>query len=219
MPARWAIRLGGISGILHLAIVLSTLFITNTPDLPEPGPSVQEVDMYYNEWGNVIVANNGVGVIFSGFFFLWFLGMLHAVLRSVEGEGGGLSTVALTGGLLYMTLGMAGSAAEIVYPATLTSFTNFQPDAQLAFLALQLSWWLYRFCLVGMSVLIAAASVLALQTTILPRWLAWAGLVLAALALMAFLTPLFPLALLWVLVVSVLMLAGYVSPSRLATRS
>ncbi len=194
MLGRWALRLGGISGILFVAMLIPLVFITNTPD-------------------------SGVVGIFAGFFFLWFLGMLRAVLRSVEGEGGGFSTVALTGGLAFATLGMAGAAAETVYPATLASFPDFEPDAQLAFLSLQLSWWLHSFSWAGMSVLIAAASVLALQTGILPRWLAWAGLVVAVFALISFLAPLHPLALLWVLVVSVLMLAGYVSPSRLATRS
>lgn len=216
MPGRWALLLGGISGILFVALLVSPLFIA---DAPEPGSSAQEVEMYYNDWRDVLVLSDGVVTIFAAFFFLWFLGILHAVLRSVEGEGGGLSTVALTGGLAYITLGMAGAAAETVYPATLASFPDFEPDAQLAFLSMQLSWWLYRFDWAGMSVLVAAASVLAIQTGILPRWLAWAGLVVAVFALISFLVPLHRVALLWVLVISVLMLAGYFSPSRLARRS
>src|SRR5918911_2497856 len=148
-------------------------------------------------------------------FFLWFLGILRNVLRSADGEGEWLSTVALSGGLMFITLELAGAAAEIVYPATLARFANFQPDAQLAFLSLSLSGWLYNFAWVGLSVLIAAASALALWIRRLPRWLGWAGFVFAVLALTKFLTPLaHSVALLWVLVVCALMLAGCVSFSR-----
>jgi hypothetical protein len=64
---------------------------------------------------------------------------------------------------------------------------------------------------VGLSVLIAAASVVMLQTGVMPRWLAAAGFVAALFALLRFLIPLGGiLGLLWVLVVSVLMLVGLV---------
>lgn len=67
--------------------------------------------------------------------------------------------------------------------------------------------------------LIAAASVLAFGTGVLPKWLAWAGFAFALVALLKFLTPLATLALLWVLIVSVLMLTGYVGSPRLAPHS
>jgi hypothetical protein len=218
MSGRWALRFGGISGILFVALLIPGSLI-GRPDIPEPGVSAQEVHSYFNDWRDVFMAGNGVTFIFAAFFFLWFLGMVRNVLRSAEGEGEWLSTVALGGGLMFITLEMAGAAAEIVYPTTLASYANFQPDAQLAFLSLQLSGWLYSFAWVGMSVLIAATSVLALRMGGLPRWLAWAGLVFGVLALIKFLTPLAVLALLWVLAISVLMLTGHVSLPRLATRS
>lgn len=62
---------------------------------------------------------NGVLTIFSAFFFLWFLGVLHGVLRRAEGEVAGLSSVALAGGVMFVTLSWAGVAVEVVYPATL----------------------------------------------------------------------------------------------------
>jgi hypothetical protein len=215
---RWALRFGGISGILFVVLLIPGIFI-GRPDLPEPTLSAQQVHSYFNDWGDTFMAGNGVSFIFAAFFFLWFLGILRNVLRSAESEGEWLSTVAFSGGLMFITLELAGAAAEIVYPATLARFANFQPDAQLAFLSLQLSGWLYNFAWVGLSVLIAATSVLALGMGGLPRWLSWAGFVFAVLALIKFLTPLATVALLWVLAISVLMLAGRVSLSRLATRS
>jgi len=133
------------------------------------------------------------------------------VLKDAEGEGYGFSSVSLAGGLLFITLVLARAAVEIVYPATLARFENFQQDAQLGFLSLALSGWMYRFAFVGMAALIAAASGVALRTGVLPGWLARAGFVAALVALLRFLGPLGGrLALLWVIVVSMLMLIGSV---------
>jgi hypothetical protein len=111
-------------------------------------------------------------------------------------------------------------AAEIYYPATLARFENFRQDAQLGFLSVEFSGWLYHFAYVGASVLITATSVVALRTGVLPRWLAWAGFAVALVLLLHFLIPVGALLmLLWVAAVSVLMLAGFVGPSALTTRS
>ena len=99
---------------------------------------------------------------------------------------------------MFITLVLAGAAVEIVHPATLARFENFQADAQLGFLSLALSGWIYRFVLVGMTVLIAATSLVV-----------WAGFVAALFALLRFLILLGGiLGLVWVLVVSALMLMG-----------
>ena len=136
------------------------------------------------------------------------------MLRSVEGGSGGISSVALAGGLVFITLVLAGAAVEIEYPATLARFENFQADAQLGFLSLALSGWMYRFALAGMSVLIAA-SVVVLGTGVMPRWVALVGFVAALFALLRFLIPLGGiLGLVWVLAVSALMLVGRAGGSR-----
>jgi hypothetical protein len=189
--------------------------------VPVPSSRPQDVVGYFADRQDGILLFNGLLLIFAAFFFLWFLGVLHGVLRSAEGEGRGISTVALAGGLVFVTLVLAGAAVEIVYPATLARFENFAPDAQLGFLSLALSGWMYRFGLVGMSVLIAATSVVGLSTGVMPRWLALAGFVAALFALLRFLIPLGGiLGLVWVLAVSALMLLGLpgrggVGPTRL----
>jgi len=126
----------------------------------------------------------------------------------------------LAGGVLFVALMLAGAAVEIVYPATLARFENFQQDAQLGFLSLALSGWLYRFAFVNMSALIAATSVVTLRTGILPGWLGWAGFLFALVALLRLLGPLGAwLSLLWVIAVSLLMLLGAVSRPVPAARS
>jgi hypothetical protein len=212
-----ATRLGGIGGILFVVLFFRS-YLT-PPDTPVSTSGPRDVVAYFSDRQDGILLYNGLLLIFAAFFFLWFLGALHGVLRSVE--GGGISSVALGGGLVFITLVLAGAAVEIVHPATLARFENFQADAQLGFLSLALSGWMYRFALAGMSVLIAAASVVVLGTGVMPRWLALVGFVAALLALLRFLIPLGGIVgLVWVLAVSVLMLVGRAGRTRVGpTRS
>ncbi|MDQ3834744.1 MAG: hypothetical protein M3315_14185 [Actinomycetota bacterium] len=219
MADRRAGQLGGICGILFAALTLPS-FVVGRPEVLDETSSPQEVIDYFSAWQDQLLIGNGVVLIFAAFFFLWFLGILHGMLRRAEGEWYGLSSVALAGGLMLITLKLAGVAAEIYYPSTLVRFENFQQDAQLGFLALEFSGWLYHFAYIGASVLITATSVVALRTNILPKWLAWVSFVVALVLLLHFLVPIGSLlALLWVAAVSVLMLAGFVNPSTLTTRS
>ena len=204
---RAAVRLGGIGGILFVVLFVPSYL--SAPDSPIATSGPQDVIDYFTDRQDGILIINGLLLVFAAFFFLWFLGVLHGVLQDAEGEGYGFSSVSLAGGLIFIALVLTGAAVEIVYPATLARFENFQQDAQLGFLSLALSGWMYRFAFVGMAALIAATSVLALRTTVLPGWLAWAGFVAALVALLRFLGPLGGwLALLWVIAVSVLMLTG-----------
>ena len=108
----------------------------------------------------------------------------------------------------------------IVHPAAQARFTNFRPDAQLGLLSYALAGWMYRFCFVGMSALIAATSVVALRTSLLPTWLAWAGFVAAIVALLRYFGPLGDwLALAGIVVVSMLVLAGSVGRALLTARA
>ena len=92
-------------------------------------------------------------------------------------------------------------------------------SASSRFLSLVLSGWMYRFALVGMSVLIAATSVVVLRTGVLPRWVALGGFVAALFALMRFLILWGSLlGLVWVVAVSVLLLMGLGGPSTLGPR-
>jgi len=113
-----------------------------------------------------------------------FSGYYTASCEAPRAKGTPFSHVSLAGGVLFAALMLAGAAVEIVYPATLARFENFQQDAQLGFLSLALSGRMYRFAFVGMSALIAAASLVALGTGVLPRWLAWAGFLFALAALL-----------------------------------
>ncbi len=213
-------RLGGVCGLLYVILMIPA-YVVGYPDAPTPTSGAEEVVGYFGASPDSFVLANGVLAVFSTFFFLWFLGALHGVLRRIEGEDVGLSSAALAGGTLFIVLSCAGYAAEVVYPAAVVRFENFAPGAQPAFTSLALSAWLYHFCQVGASVMVTATSLVALGTGVLPRWLALVGFVVAILTLLHFLLPL-PGALaglLWVALVSALMLVGSgntSAPRRLA---
>jgi hypothetical protein len=220
MDKRAAARLGGISGILYVVLFIPA-YIVGYPDALNPASSAQEVFDYFDVGQSTFLFFNGTLSIFAVFFLLWFLGMLHGLLRRAEGEGIGLSSVALVGGAMFAIMSFVGVAVEISLPATLGRFISFQEDAQLVFLTLALSSWLYHFCQIGTSVLVAATSLIAIRTGALPDWMAWAGFVVALLALLHFLLPLLAAlaGLLWIAVVSVLMLTGSFGPTTRASRS
>jgi hypothetical protein len=204
------VRLGGIFGLI--------VVVTRIPDhligYPDSPASPEEAESYFASEVGMFVFFNGVLLLFSIFFLVLFVGVLYGVLRraeeSTQRAGGGLTAAALAGGILFATLSAAGTTAEILYPATVVRFGALEPEAPFVLVSLTLSSWLYHFGQVGASALVLVTSLLALETGVLPRWLALAGLVVALLTLLHFLLPLVGAlaGLAWVAAVSVLMLTG-----------
>jgi hypothetical protein len=208
------VRLGGIFGLLAVVARIPG-HLVGYPDSPG---SPAETGAYFATGNGGFVVFNGVLVLFSIFFLVLFLGVLYGVLRRAEEDvqrGGGLSAAALAGGIVFATLSAVGTAAEIVYPATLLRFGVFEPEAPFVLVSLTLSSWLYHFGQVGAAALVLVTSLMALETAVLPRWLALAGFLVALLTLLHFLLPLLGAlaGLAWVAAVSVLMLSGGVGSS------
>ena len=126
-----------------------------------------------------------------------------------------LPAAALAGGILFATLEAAGFTAEILFPAALQRFGVFEPDAAFVLVSLTLASWLYHFCQIGTSAMVLVSSLVALETGVLPRWLALAGFVVALVTFLHVLLPLVAalVGLLWIAAVSVLMLSGGVGRS------
>ena len=202
-------RLGGVCGLLYVILMIPA-YVVGTPDAPTPAAATAEVIEYFGDSPETFVLSNGTLAVFSSFFFLWFLGALHGMLRTAEGADRGLSSVALAGGTMFIVLSCVGYAAELMHPASQLRFQNFLPDAQLAFVSLTFSTWLYHFCQVGASALVLATSLVALGTGVLPRWMVLVGLAVALLTLLHFILPLVAAisGLLWIALVSALMLTG-----------
>lgn len=198
------VRLGGLSGLLSVVVMIPA-YLVGYPDAPA---SAAEAELYFGSELGRFVFSNGVLPIFHIFFFLIFLGALRGLLAGAEGEGGGIASAALAGGVVFAALTSAGFAAEILYPAAVMRFGAFEPDAAFVYASLTLSAWLYHFCQVGTSVMVVATSLVSLGGGALPRWLALVGFVVAIVTLLHFLVPLLAalVGLLWVAVVSAVML-------------
>jgi hypothetical protein len=80
----------------------------------------QEAFDYFGGEQYTFLIFNGVLTIFSAFFFVWFLGMLHSVLRHAEGEGVDFSSIALAGGVMFVELPRGGGQGQL--PSSLDSF-------------------------------------------------------------------------------------------------
>ena len=72
---RAAVRLGGISGILFVVLVVPSFL--SAPDSPIATSGPQDVIDYFTDRQDSILTLNGLLLIFAAFFFLWFLGGLH----------------------------------------------------------------------------------------------------------------------------------------------
>jgi hypothetical protein len=201
------LRLAGVSGLLFLVLFIPS-YLT-PPDAPIATSTPQQVFEYFNGRQGEILLLNGVFLIFASFCFIVFMGVLHHAAQRAEAGGLGFSSIVLGGGLMFVSLMLVGAAAEIVHSATQARFQNFSVDAQLGFLSLAMSGWLYRFAFVGMSAMIAATSLIGLRGGLLPAWLAWLGFAAAVLALLRYFGPLGGwLCMAWIAAVCVLMIAG-----------
>ncbi len=204
------VRLGGVFGLLAVVANIPGYLV----GYPAAASSLLAGDGSYLDAGlGTFVFANGVLPLFHSLFFVLFLGVLYGMLRHALDDahrGVGLPAAALAGGIVFVGLQAAGFAAEIVYPETLLSFEGIEPDERVGLMSLILSLWLFHFCQVGASAMVLVTSLVALETGVLPRWLAMAGLVVALLTLLHFLLPLLAalVGLLWIAVVSVLMLTG-----------
>jgi len=210
------LRLAGLGGLLFLVLFIPS-YLT-PPDAPVAASTPDQMFEYFKGRQGEILLLNGVFLIFASFCFIIFMGVLHHAAQSAEADGLGFSSVVLGGGLMFVSLMLVGAAAEIVHAATQVRFQNFRLDAQLGYLSLAMSGWLYRFAFVGMSAMIAATSLIGLRSALLPAWLAWAGFAVAVVALMRYFGPLGGwLCMAWIAAVSVLMIAGRLGrPARAA---
>jgi hypothetical protein len=142
----------------------------------------------------------------GAFFFLWFVAALRRALQTLPQAGGVLGTAAFAAGIAGAVL-MAAMLGGHSTGAT-TDAGLLGPESSLAF------WRLPHTFVVGaevtLAVFVLALSVLALAGVLLPRWIGWAGIVVAVLLLIPplgwiALLLLFPL---WLAAVSVLLFAA-----------
>jgi hypothetical protein len=170
---KWEERLAPLTGIAVLVLGLAGLIVLEGPaDRPEIDVEPTAFVAYFGDRDTVVLG--GFLLMLSIASFLWFLGVLRAALRRGEGEVGRLSAVAYGGGIATAILFSAVPGISVL--GALDAEQLSPESAKTLFLVGDA--FLYP-ATVTAAVLLAATGFIAVRTGALPRWLAWASLVLA----------------------------------------
>jgi len=205
---RWD-RFAAAGGAVFAVLLITGLVLA---EMGMPGSDAGREEVLVHFGSDRTELRQEIGATLAGFavfFLLPFLSSLRSTLRAHEGGRAILSTAAFAGGLVMAALLLVSSALVTAVSSTAGFFDAYRLDADTPLLFSALSFWLQGYALVAGGVLAASASLVALKTRVLPRWLAIIGIVLGVVGFfgesaMALFVP-FPLLMLWILVVSVVL--------------
>jgi hypothetical protein len=207
VSAEWWLRGGPWAGFAF-AVLLVVRFVAflDTPDSDAPASEWTE---YFQDSGHRTQSLVGTYLmVLSGLAFFWFLAWLCGRLREAEGPSGFLSRAAFGAGLLFVAMVFASAVAMGTVAAGVEFGDTPVPDGEFA---RQFEGLGFGLLLLGggfaAGVCMVAASLVALRATLLPRWLAIAGIV-AGLLVIPFSVIFIPmvLLLLWVIAVGIVLM-------------
>jgi hypothetical protein len=204
--ARWA----PLSGIVFVALWIVTLGLT--ADSPSSSDSDGKILAYYGSHSNRVqhwVAFFLVAVAL--FFFLWFLSSVRSRLAAAEGGPGWLTGLATTAGVVFVTILTLGAVSQFSFVAAITDTRRFHPDANTIRLLNDLAYFFFVLSLFAAAAFVWAICVLGWRSRSLPKWLTGLGFFVGATCIVGFTG--IPGA---ILAAWILLLAGYLSWSRLA---
>ena len=195
-----------IAGILFVLLMIGGGFLVS--DVPDSDAANQEIAGYLVDGDNH--TRNIIGAylwVTGALAFLCFLTRLRGDLRRAEGGTGALSSLAFGAGVAFAAVWMVSAAAyaSVAFAVELSDAPVSDPDLVRVLPSLGGLLLLVGGGFAG-SLLLVAASAAILRTGVLPRWLAWLGIVGAIVLLfdLAYLN-IFPLWV-WVFIASVVML-------------
>jgi hypothetical protein len=197
-------RWSPLGGIVFVALWL-VAFIAALVE--EPGTSDAEVIAHYTDSANQGRAQMASFlIVLAGLFFLWFIAGLRSRLARAEGAAGVRTTLAFGAGLVSSGLWIVAAAFWMGVGYTAQETREYTVDPDTVRLVAEMAYLIWVFGTAVALVLVLATSLVALRTDLLPRWLAWAGLPVAAVILLTALFVGFFVFLAWVLATSVLLL-------------
>jgi len=204
---RWA-RAAGV-GFVVFAVAA---FIVGG-ESPMVGDSAEEVVSYYDgERGQVLVASFLFAVALG--FWVWFAGALASNLRE-RGQGRVAATI-IGAVATFAAVQLVGTGINAVLAYSIAG----DGEAGIAKAFFDLQWALDVLAAIPSAVFFFAASLGLMRTRMIPAWLSWAGVGVAALFVLrsttwardgfwsptgGYLFILIPLALLWVLTTSIVL--------------
>lgn len=171
------------------------------------GDSDSKILAYYADIGHRDRHLAGFFLVLAALlFFVWFLSVLRGRLARAEGGAGGLTTAAFGAGLVTTALWMVSIALFSGPAATRADTSKFHLDPNTYRIINDVGYGIFFSGTTIALVIVVATSLLGLRAGVVPRWLAWLGLIVAATMLVSFFFLPFLVFLGWLLVVSVVFL-------------
>jgi hypothetical protein len=162
-----------LAGIAPLLLGLAVLIVLEGPaDRPELDQPPTVILSYFGEQDTVVLGS--FLLMLAAVAFIWFAGLLRAVLRRKEGREGRLSAIAFGGGVAAGVFMLAWPATNLFGALFAEQLTPAQAQTFYFFGDV----FLYPAAM-GAAVLVGATALVALRTAVLPRWAAWPSMVLA----------------------------------------
>jgi hypothetical protein len=165
-------RVSGAMGIPFVIAYLVTIALTG--DTPDDQSSDEKILDYYASHSNRVKDITTFFVIVVGLLLLvWFVGHMHRVLRSAEGDDGRAAGIAaVSGGLFIAVLAVAACVFSAVSPVISDAGDKFTLDPNTFRLLNVVGFLAYIAAFMLGSAFAFTIGVVAWQTGVLPRWLA-----------------------------------------------
>jgi hypothetical protein len=173
---RWE-RYAPWTGALAVVLWVVGFLVLVSSGMVAQDASPEEVLAHYQLNGGPLIAGS-YAFMLGSLAFLWFLGSLVAALRSAEGGAGRVSSIAFGGGVAMAVCAVLLPSGGVTIALGAGAMSAASADA-LRYLPGVFYIGVELFA----AVLVGASGLVALRTAVLPRWLAWASLVLALLLL------------------------------------
>jgi magnesium-transporting ATPase (P-type) len=195
---RWA----GVAGIAFVVLYVVGFVVGGEP--PDTDDAI--VARYADSGERALELTAFFLIAAAALAFVLFVSGARALLARSEGQQRTLAALAYAGGVVCAALVLVGNAvSRTTAVASDDEFFTLDPDTQRMFESA--GFLLFVSAAFAAIVLVAAVSVGALRYGFLPRWLGWAGVVVAVLLPSAFVFVGFLILLAWVLAVGVTLAA------------
>ncbi len=173
-------RLAPLTGIAAPILWVLGIFITESGDVPNDKATAEQALAYFtDDSGSLFLgfALFGFGVM----AFVWFLGSLRTRLLEAEAGSGRLTAIAFAGGMGVAIGLLATFAPQLSGAIALEDKSPVSPEAAQAL-------WLagtgfFAVTQLFAAVFLFAVGLVSFRYGALPKWLAWAGVVLGVLAM------------------------------------
>jgi hypothetical protein len=168
-------QIGAVGGIVFVALQMVSQALIQVGGAEPPfGASAETIVAFFMARDNQFFALGEYLSALSLIPFLWFLGSLWSTLRRGEGEPAWLSLVALASGLMVVASALSGGG----WP--LAVFRRDEGlDPQIARLLFDQGNFAFANAWVMLAGLSLATGLVSIRTGALPRWLGWAGMLIA----------------------------------------